>query len=85
MRNPINGECGTYYRDDDGAYHRDDGPALCFNSGTKIWCHHGVNHRLDGPAVEWHDGIKSWWYYGKHIPCSSQEEFVKLLKLKAFW
>jgi len=42
-------------------------------------------HRTDGPAVECDDGFKLWFYNGARINCSSQEEFEKLLKLKAFW
>ncbi len=42
-------------------------------------------HRLDGPAVEYNNGTKFWYYHGKYIECSSQEEFEKFLKLKAFW
>jgi hypothetical protein len=40
-------------------------------------------HRIDGPTIEW-DGKKIWYYHGTKIECSSQEEFEKILKLKAF-
>jgi hypothetical protein len=42
-------------------------------------------HRLDGPAVEYNDGTKFWYYHGQYIECSSQKEFERFLKLKAFW
>ena len=45
----------------------------------------GKLHRVDGPACEWANGGKYWYYHGTKLDCSSQEEFEKLLKLKAFW
>lgn len=43
-----------------------------------------VKHRLDGPAVERENG-NEWFYYGQKIDCSSQEEYERILRLKAFW
>jgi hypothetical protein len=51
----------------------------------KYWVSNNLYHREDGPAVENYDGTKRWYYRGKLIHCSSQEEFERLLKLKAFW
>jgi len=47
----------------------------------------GLRHRDDGPAIIYGDEseLQMWWYQGKFIDCSSQEEFERLLKLKAFW
>jgi hypothetical protein len=45
----------------------------------------GSLHRLGGPAVEYNNGPKEWWIKGKKLDCSSQEEFLKIIKLKAFW
>jgi len=42
-------------------------------------------HREKGPAVISPNGDKQWWFHGKRVNCNSQEEFEKLLKLKAFW
>ena len=44
-----------------------------------------IPHRLDGPAIEWTDGSKYWYYHGDKIDCSSQEEFERFLRLKAYW
>lgn len=53
---------------------------------------YSIRHRSDGPAVLRYklslpgDGIsvyQEWWYMGKK--CSSQEEFEKFFKMKAFW
>ena len=44
-----------------------------------------VRHREDGPAVIYSDGRKMWILHEKILDCSSQEEFERLMKLKAFW
>jgi len=56
----------------------------------KIWnC--PIYHREDGPALtritenNINVVISEWYYLGEHIDCSSQEEFLKLLNLRAFW
>ena len=65
--------------------HREDGPAIEWNDGSKVWYLHDQRHRLDGPAVYYVNGTKAWWYHGKHIPCYSQEEFERLIKLRTLW
>jgi hypothetical protein len=53
---------------------------------VRIWKdNNGKHHREDGPAVEYFDGQKYWWYHGEYIAVSSQREFEKFLRLKAFW
>lgn len=44
-----------------------------------------VLHRLDGPAVIYADGFKCYYIEGKRIPCNSDQEFIRYVKLKAFW
>jgi hypothetical protein len=67
-----------------GLLHRVDGPAVeCLRHYE--WCQYGKLHCEDGPAIIYSDGRKKWYYQGTHIPCSSQEEFERLLKLKVFW
>jgi hypothetical protein len=56
-----------------------------FPSGNKYWMCRGSIHREDGPAVVREDGHRSWWYHGEKLNCDSQEQFERLLKLKAFW
>jgi hypothetical protein len=56
-----------------------------YPNGSKEWCLNRQLHRLDGPAVEYADGEKQWWIYDKRIPCETQEEFERLMRLKAFW
>ena len=72
-----------YYLNDQ--LHRVGGPAIDRVNDTKLWYQYGKLHREDGPACEWSGGHKSWYYKGKHIICYSQEEFERILKLKAFW
>jgi len=68
-----------------GQLHREDGPAAEWHDGDKAWYSSGQCHRIDGPAIERVNGEKSWWYHGKWINCASQEEFERLIKLKALW
>jgi len=79
------GANGTKHWYLDGNLHREDGPAVEFADGTKYWFLDGKIHRLDGPAVELANGTKHWFLDGEEINCKSQEEFERLMRLKAFW
>jgi hypothetical protein len=68
-----------------GKLHREGGPAAEWSDGTKVWYWYGKRHREDGPAIEDADGYKAWYYNGQKIHCQSNQEFLKLIKLKAFW
>ena len=72
-----------YYKD--YILHRDDGPAIEYADGHKEWYQNDQLHREDGPAIECSNGNEKWYYQDKEIKCSSQEEFIRLLKLKSFW
>jgi len=72
----------------DGKLHRADGPAIEaveYADGYKAWFLDGKLHRADGPAIEYTNGDKIWYLDDKQIDCKSQEEFERLLRLKAFW
>jgi hypothetical protein len=56
-----------------------------YDNGSKCWYLNGRCHREDGPAVEFKNDIKLWYINGKQIPCTTQLQFERLLKLKAFW
>jgi hypothetical protein len=73
----------SWYRNDER--HREDGPAVEYANGSKFWFLNGKLHREDGPAYEYADGEKQWWYHGKQLDCNTQEEFERLMKLRAFW
>lgn len=62
-----------------GQYHREDGPAVEWSSGRKVWMQNNQYHRTDGPAVEWADGTKEWWVEGKEITQDSPK-WPQLLK-----
>lgn len=64
--------------------HREDGPAIEFLSGTKYWYINGQHHREDGPAIDCVNGTKYWFLNGERIDCKTQEEFLRIVKLKAF-
>jgi hypothetical protein len=78
----------TFYYDIWNNRHRIDGPAISRKTDLgehQEWYLHGKRHRDDGPAIEYADGEKHWFYNDYPIDCSSQEEFERILKLKAFW
>jgi len=67
----------------DGKLHREDGPAVECTNGNKYWYFNDKLHREDGPAVEYKNGIINFWYLdGKIIYCTSQEEFMRIARLK---
>jgi hypothetical protein len=68
-----------------GQLHRDGGPATEDVNGEKSWWQHGELHRVDGAAIEYANGNRDWYYQGIKIDCSSQQDFLKIIKLKAFW
>jgi hypothetical protein len=88
-----NGDHARY--NDDDQLHCENKPAVSFGPGSglreaisnqKEWYLNGKRHRIDGPAIYGNCfGEISWWCWGKKIDCSSQEEFLRFFKLKAFW
>ena len=55
-------ENGTIrWYDEDGKYHRLEGPAVEYVDGAKTWHKNGRLHRLEGPAIEYANGDKSWY------------------------
>jgi hypothetical protein len=68
MDNPeIDSDGNKRWRDANGKYHRDDGPAVEDADGHKEWYQHGRQHREDGPAIKWANGIKEWWLNNRHL------------------
>ncbi len=55
------------YRDSNNELHREDGPALIWINGDKVWWIHGERHREDGPAIIYSDDSKSYWLNDKRI------------------
>lgn len=54
-------------RNSNGAYHREDGPAVVYPDGTQHWYRNGMFHRDDGPAVILPDGTQKWYRNGQLI------------------
>jgi len=73
-----------------GKIHRDDAPAVIWNSGRVEFYSNGKRHRIDGPAVidEFYlnrqNSIYEYWYEGKKIECKNTEEFKRKIKLLSF-
>jgi hypothetical protein len=61
MEIEINKYGSRFWRNQDGQYHREDGPAIEGADGSKEWYLNDQFHREDGPAVEYADGWKEWW------------------------
>ena len=60
-----------------------DGTLLCLDGDNQLHC-------LDGPAkvglaLPGFETDVEWYWHGEKIECSSQEEFDRAIKLKAFW
>lgn len=68
-----------------GQRHRVNGPAIEHVGGNRKWYQNDKLHRIDGPAIEFSSGGTFWYYKGEYVECTSQEEFERLIKLKAFW
>jgi len=68
----LNGQNVFYYSDGSTsdsydrakALHREDGPAIERNDGTKEWYANKRRHRMDGPAIEFANGDKYWFIDG---------------------
>ncbi len=69
----------TECTNNDGDFHRLDGPAVEYKNGTKYWYQNGYLHRLDGPAIATADGIKSWYINGEKY---SEQEWFEALTLE---
>ena len=75
---------GDFWRNEDGDLHREDDPAIFYSGGDKYWFLYGKLHNEKGPAVTYKDGTCFWYLNGTKINCLSQEEFERIVKLKAF-
>jgi len=66
----------TYWKNKEMTiHHREDGPAIEWNDGSKEWWLNGKRHREDGPACEYANGNKYWFLSNIHY---SKQEFLKL-------
>jgi|AntRauTorcE11897_2_1112592.scaffolds.fasta_scaffold00149_62 hypothetical protein len=65
-----------------GVWHREDGPAIEYHTGTKLWYINGELHREDGPAVMYGSGAKSWHLHGKKYSEDMYKSKVRSMKIK---
>ena len=56
----------------EGQLHREDGPAIEFADGYKVWFLNEQCHRDDGPAIEKPNGDKEWYLNGQKL---TEEQF----------
>jgi len=71
--------------DNSFAQYPDDYKIVQYPDGYKIWYINGNFHREAGPAIEHDNGDKYWYLNGIRIYCSDNEEFLRLIKVRAFW
>jgi hypothetical protein len=67
------------WKNKDGLLHREDGPAIEYADGTKVWYLNGEFHREDGPTIEYVSGHKEWYLNGKQI---TEQEFNNFILRK---
>ena len=65
-----------FYYNNAGELHRDAGPAVEWDDGSKGWFQNGLLHRTDGPAIEYDAGTKSWYINGERL---TEAEFNQLV------
>ena len=58
----------AYYKDKEKTIlHREDGPAVVYADGDRLWYLNGKLHRMDGPALEYASGRKMWYINDVYI------------------
>ena len=72
----------SFWCDEEGEFHREDGPAFV-GPGYQAYYLHGLRHRIGGPAEIYDDGSEYYFEYG--IPVRSYDEVItkKVKKIKS--
>lgn len=65
-----------------GKLHRDGGPAIEYNDGTKKWYKYGKVHRDDGPAIIYGDRCERWYIKGYEYTKDGYHKVISKLKNK---
>jgi len=68
------------WRNSQDQLHREDGPAIEYDNGTKYWYRNGRLHREDGPAVEYVNGCGEWWVNGLCIGSPEERREKEILR-----
>ena len=61
-----------------GVFHREDGPALEYTNGYRVWYKMGKYYREDGPARIWQNGKEEYYLNDKLY---SKEDYYLKIKL----
>ena len=78
MTKEIDKNGNTLYYNEQGQFHREDGPAVVWADGRKEYWIDDELHRVDGPAVVCADGDKYWFKHGqKHREDGPAIEFAE--------
>jgi hypothetical protein len=64
MKHEIDKYGCEFWKDDLNEFHREDGPAVIAQKGSKFWYKHGKYHRIGYPAIIWHNENEEWWVDG---------------------
>ena len=77
----IKNKFGVFYFKDKACtiYHREDGPAIEYTNGDKLWYVNGSLHREDGPAYEFYDGTKEWYLNDERCLKEEHKRLVKMI------
>lgn len=67
------GTRGRKYYNSSNQLHREEGPAVIRDSGSRAWYQNGKLHRLDGPAVI-HKHYLGWFIQGREYTAA---EFIE--------
>lgn len=59
------GTRGRKYYNSSNQLHREEGPAVILESGSRAWYQNGKLHRLEGPAITWYTGELEYWQDGQ--------------------
>ena len=66
-----------------GELHRDNGPAVVYPDGSKLWIIRNALHREDGPAIERADG-RHWWYLDG-VMLTEEEHAARIVPYAGIW
>jgi hypothetical protein len=69
------------YENENGKFHRTDGPAIEIPNGIKAWIVNGEYHREDGPARVGPNGIVDYYLNGKKYTKEDWEREVLKIRL----
>jgi hypothetical protein len=78
----FNGHVSYYKNSERTVYHREDGPAVKYASGTTAWYRNGRPHRIDGIAIKFAGGIFHDEYYVNGVQLNPERLQNKLNMLK---